>query len=78
MFLLAGIILLAALILFVLYYYIFTKVHKILGIIILIIISLALMFTMFMHLIITGIIVLAAGLFLIKMAEYKKTKVTAK
>lgn len=78
MFLLAGILLLAALILFVLYYFVFTKMHKFLGFIILMIISIGLMFTMFMHLIITGIIVFAAGLFLIKIAENIKTKQTFK
>ena len=78
MFLLAGIIILAALILFVLYYFVFTKVHKYIGFIILMIISIGLMFSMFMHLIITGIIVLTAGLFLIKIAEYNKLKRTAK
>lgn len=78
MFLVTGVLLLAGLILFVLYYFIFRKLHRIFGYIVLFVVSAALMMSMFMHLIITGIIVLAAGLFLIKIAESKKVRVNIK
>ena len=78
MFLVAGILFLAVLILFVLYYFVFRKLHRILSYLVLFAVSIALMFTMFMHLIITGIIVLTAGLFLVKIAELRKEKAAVK
>jgi len=78
MFLVTGVLLLAGLILLVLYYFVFRRYHRFWGYLLLFTVSFALMFTMYMHLLITGIVVLAAGLFLIKIAEWQKTKASIK
>lgn len=74
MFLLVGIIATTAIILTVLYYFVFRKTHKAISFIILIGISLALIITKFMHLILSAIFIFGIGLFLIKFAESQKVK----
>jgi hypothetical protein len=74
MFILIGILFIAGLILFTLYYFVFIKFHKVIGFVLLAVISFMMMFTGFMHLIISAIVVFAIGLFLIKIAEQNKTK----
>ncbi|RCK71570.1 MAG: hypothetical protein IGBAC_0116 [Ignavibacteriae bacterium] len=72
MFLIVGLIAITAVILTVLYFYVFRRVHKVISYIVIFILTILLLVSSFMHLIIVGILVFGIGLFLISLAEKLK------
>ncbi len=74
MFLLVGLIFIAGLILYTLYYFVFKRIHHVLSYILLFIVSFLLILTGFMHAILAGIIILCGGIFTIHFVKKNNVK----